>query len=214
MLKNQVFSIWPSKNFRRINKKLTFIIYNENMSIYIQKKQEEINSIIEHFRKEISTIRTGRANPSVLDGIYVDSYGVKTPLNGLGNIGIADAQSLTVTPWDRNIMKDIERAISEANLGLGVVNDGDKIRLTVPRMTEEVRKEMVKKLNEKMEDSRIKVRKIRDEIKSDIEKAEKDKEIGEDDKFRFIKELDVEIGKLNDKIKELRDKKEVDVMTI
>lgn len=184
------------------------------MSIYIQKKQEEINSIIEHFRKEISTIRTGRANPSVLDGIYVDSYGVKTPLNGLGNIGIADAQSLTVTPWDRNIMKDIERAISEANLGLGVVNDGDKIRLTVPRMTEEVRKEMVKKLNEKMEDSRIKVRKIRDEIKSDIEKAEKDKEIGEDDKFRFIKELDVEIGKLNDKIKELRDKKEVDVMTI
>lgn len=184
------------------------------MNIYIQKKQEDFAAAIEHFIKEISTIRTGRANPGVLDGIFVESYGVKTPLNGLANIGVADAQSLTVTPWDKSVAKSIEKAITEANLGLGIVNEGDKIRLTVPRMTEEVRKEMVKKLNEKAEESRIKIRKTREEIKSDIEKAEKDKEIGEDDKFRFIKELDAEIAKINDRIKEVRDKKEVDVMTI
>lgn len=184
------------------------------MNQYIQLKQGEFQDAIDFFKKDIANLRTGRANPAMLDGIMAEAYGVKTPLNGLANIAVADAKSMTISPWDKNILKDIEKAITAANLGIGVVNEGDKIRLTIPQITEENRKELVKKLNEKMEDARIAVRKIRDEIKEDIEKAETEKKISEDDKFRFIKELDEEVRKRNDEVKEIRDKKEGEIMTI
>jgi len=184
------------------------------MNQYIQTKEGEIQKAVDFFKKEIASLRTGRANPVILEGIQVEVYGTKTPLNGLANINVPDGQSLTVTPWDKNVIKETEKAIVEADLGVSVVNEGDKIRLTVPKMTEENRKEIVKKLNEKMEEARIKIRQARDEIKSDIEEAEDLKSISEDDKFRFIKELDEIIAKTNDEIKEIRDKKEQDIMTI
>lgn len=184
------------------------------MNQYIQSKQGEFQGAIDFFKKDIANLRTGRANPAMLDGIMAEAYGVKTPLNGLANIAVADAKSMTISPWDKNILKDIEKAITAANLGIGVVNEGDKIRLTIPQITEENRKELVKKLNEKMEDVRIAVRKIRDEIKEDIEKAETEKIISEDDKFRFIKELDEEARNKNDEIKAIREKKEGEIMTI
>jgi ribosome recycling factor len=184
------------------------------MNQYIQIKQKEFQGAIEFFKKDIANLRTGRANPAMLDGIMAEAYGVKTPLNGLANIAVADAKSMTISPWDKNILKDIEKAITAANLGIGVVNEGDKIRLTIPQITEENRKELARKLNEKMEDARIAVRKIRDEVKEDIEKDETDKKISEDDKFRFIKELDEEARNKNDEIKEIREKKEQEIMTI
>lgn len=184
------------------------------MNIYIQERQEEFEKIIDFFRKEISVLRTGRANPAVLEGIVVDAYGAKTPLNGVASINVPDGQSMVVAPWDKGILKDIEKAIVEAELGLGVANDGDKLRLTMPKMTEENRKDIVKRLNEKQENSRITLRQLRDEIKTEIEKAEKDKELTEDEKFKYIKELDEEINKNNNTLKELRDKKEQDIMTI
>lgn len=169
---------------------------------------------MEFFKKDISALRTGRANPAMLDGILVEAYGAKTLLAGVGSVTVSDAKSLIVSPWDKSVIKDVEKAIVEADLGVGVVNEGDKIRITIPQITEENRKELVKKLNEKMEDARIALRKVRDEIKEEIEKAETDKKISEDDKFRFIKEMDEEIRKKNDEIKEIRDKKEGDIMTI
>ena len=184
------------------------------MNQYIQAKEEELQKAIEFFKKEIANLRTGRANPAILEGIQVEAYGTKTPLNGLANINVPDGQSLLVSPWDKNVIKEIEKAIVDADLGVSVVNEGDKLRLTVPKMTEENRKEIVKKLNEKMEESRIKIRQTRDEMKSDIEKAEDLKEISEDDKFRFIKEMDEEIGKKNDELKSIRDREEQDIMTI
>lgn len=184
------------------------------MNIYIQDKKQDFDSIMEYFKKDISSLRTGRANPSMLENIFVEAYGVKTPLNGVANVAVVDAKSLTVAPWDKGIIKDVEKSIVEADLGLGVVNDGDKIRLNIPQMTEENRKDLVKKLNEKMEKSRISVRQLRDEIKDSIEKAEKDKEIAEDDKFSFIKDLDEKIRDFNDEIKNTRDKKEEEIMTI
>ena len=99
-------------------------------------------------------------------------------------------------------------------MGLGVVNEGDKIRLTVPKMTEENRKDLVKKLNERMEKAKVHIRQIREEIKKDIETAEDNKEISEDDKFRFVKELDEYVNKTNEEIKNVRDKKEEEIMTI
>jgi len=184
------------------------------MNTYIQGKGAEFTKAIEYFKKEISVLRTGRANPGILDGIIAEAYGAKTPLNGLASVSVSDSRSMIVSPWDKGVLKEIEKAIVEADLGLGVVNEGDKIRLTVPSMTEENRKHLVKKLNDQMEEARIALRKIREEVKQAIESAEDSKEISEDDKYRFIKELDEEVHKLNEEVKQIRDKKEEDIMTI
>ncbi len=184
------------------------------MNQYIQSKQEEFQKAIDFFQKEIANLRIGRANPNMLDGVLVEAYGVKTPLNGLASVTVTDARGMTVTPWDKNLLKDIEKAIVEARLGVGVVNEGEKIRISIPQMTEENRRDLVKKLNEKMESARIRIRQVRDEVKDDIERAEKDKEISEDDKFRFIGELDEEVRNRNNELKEIRDKKEEEIMTI
>ena len=171
------------------------------MNEYIENKQVEFNKAIDFFKKEIASIRTGRANPNMLEGVMVDAYGAKTPVNGVATINVPDGQSITVVPWDKNVIKEVEKAIVDADLGVGVVNEGDKIRLTMPKMTEENRKDLVRKLNEKHEASRVSIRQVREDIKSEIEKAEKDKDITEDDKFLFLKELDEEVGKQNDELK-------------
>lgn len=184
------------------------------MNTYIQNKQSDFSAVIDFFKKELTTVRVGRANPVMLDGILVEAYGVKNPLNAVCNISVSDSRSMTLTPWDKSSLKAIEKAVVDANLGLGVVNEGDKIRLTVPLMTEENRKEAVKKVNEKQEKARVSLRQVREDIKTDIETAFESKEIGEDDKFRFIKELDEEVEKINSEIKEIRDKKEAEIMEI
>lgn len=184
------------------------------MNQYLQAKQGEFQKAVEFFKRDITSLRTGRVNPAILEGVQVEAYGAKSSINSLVNITVSGGQSMTVIPWDKNIIKEVEKAIVEAGLGVGVVNEGDKIRITVPQMTEENRKDLVKKLNEKLEKVRIVIRQIRDEIKESIEKGEEEKEINEDDKFRFIKELDEEVGKRNDELKDLRDKKEEEIMTI
>lgn len=184
------------------------------MNQFLQTKKGEFQRAVEFFKKDINSLRTGRANTAILEGINIEAYGAKTPLVGLANIVVADARSLIVSPWDKNITKDVEKAIIEAGLGLGVVNEGDKIRLTIPAMTEENRKDLVKKLNEKTEQAKVSVRQNREAIKNAIEKAEKDKAISEDDRFRFMEELEEEVKKINEELKGVRDKKEKEIMTI
>lgn len=181
---------------------------------YLSQKEADLNKAIEHFEEEIKTLRTGRASPSLLEGVQVETYGMKNPVKALGNINIEDPRTMVVIPWDRSVMKNIEKAIEEADLGVSVTNEGEKLRITIPEMTEENRKEMVKKLNEKFESARISIRHIRDEIKQNVEKAEKEKELSEDEKRRFLKELEEEIEKKNNELKEIRDKKEQDIMTV
>ncbi len=184
------------------------------MNQYLQAKQGDFTNALDFFKKEIGSLRTGRANPSVLDIVQVEAYGVMNPLNAVGNIAVTDSRSIVIAAWDKGVMKNIEKAIVEADLGFGVVNEGDKIRLTVPPLTEENRKELVKKLSEKMEKVRIILRGVRDNVKNIIEKAFEDKEMSEDDKFRFIKELDEFSAKKNDELKDIRDRKEKDIMEI
>jgi ribosome recycling factor len=184
------------------------------MNKYIQSQQGELNKSIEFFKKEISSLRTGRANPAIFEGVLVEAYGSKSALNSMANISVSDSRSMLVAPWDKNVIKDIEKALVEANLGVGIVNEGTKIRITVPLMTEENRRDLVKKLNEKTEKAKISLRQIRDEIKNSIESAEEQKEIGEDDKFRFLKEMDEEIKRKTDEVEEIRKKKEEDILTI
>ncbi len=184
------------------------------MNQFINNKQAEFSGAIEFFKKDIATLRTGRANPSLLENVSVEAYGVRTPINGLGNIAVSDAHSMTVSPWDKGVLKDIEKALIEANLGMGIINEGDKIRITIPQMTEENRKDLVKKVNERQEKAKISVRQIREDVKQAIEAAAKTKDISEDDKFAFIEELDETVNKYNNEIKELRDKKEGEIMEI
>lgn len=184
------------------------------MNQYLQNKQNEFANALEFFKREIATLRTGRANPAVLDSVQVEAYGVMNPLNTVANIAVADGRSIIIVPWDKGVIKSIEKGIIDAGLGFGVVNEGDKVRLTVPPLTEENRKELVKKLNEKMEKARINLRQARDQVKTLIEKAFEEKEISEDDKFRFMKELDEFSAKKNDELKDIRDRKEKDIMEI
>ncbi|HBA36732.1 TPA: ribosome recycling factor [Candidatus Falkowbacteria bacterium] len=184
------------------------------MNQYLQAKQNEFAGALDFFKKDISSLRTGRANPALLENVQVEAYGTMNPLNAVGNIAVSDTHSIVIAPWDKGVLKNIEKAIVDAGLGFGVVNEGDKVRLTVPPLTEENRKELVKKLNEKLEKTRVNLRQARDHAKSAIETAFDDKEISEDDKFRFIKELDEFSAKKNEELKEVRDRKEKDIMEI
>lgn len=184
------------------------------MNQYLQNKQGDFANALDFFRREISTLRTGRANPAVLDNVQVEAYGTMNPVNAVGNIAVSDARSIVIVPWDKSVSKAIEKAIIDAGLGLGITNEGDRIRLTVPNLTEENRKALVKTLNEKMEKTRIILRQARDGVKGTIEQAFDDKEISEDDKFRFMKELDEFSAKKNDELKSIRDRKEEDIMEI
>jgi len=184
------------------------------MNEYLEKKQVDFSKAIDFFKSEIATIRTGRANPAMLDGVKAEAYGVLNPLNTMANITVSDARNILVTPFDKSVIKNVEKAIIDANLGVGVINDGDKVRLTIPPLTEENRIEMVKRLNEKMEKTRINLRQVRDGIKNIIEGAYDEKNISEDDKFRFMRELDEFSAKKNEELKNIRDRKEKDVMEI
>lgn len=184
------------------------------MSNFLEENKEEFTSVIDFFKKDISSLRTGRANPVMLDGVQVEAYGVMGPLNSVANITISDSRSFVITPWDKSVTKAVEKGIVEANLGLGIVNEGDKIRLSIPPLTEENRKELVKKLNERLEKARISLRQVRDDVKNSIEAEFEAKEITEDDKFRSIKELEEFMAKKNEELKDLRDKKDKDIMEI
>lgn len=184
------------------------------MNQYLQKKEGEFRKALDFFKEDIGSLRTGRANPAMLEKAQVEAYGAKSPLNSLASITVADARGLLVSPWDKSILKEIEKGISAAQLGFAVVNEGDRLRLTLPLMIEEDRRNLVKQLNEKMEKARIALRQIRDEVKEAIEEGEKNKEIGEDDRFRFVKELDEEMVRLNEELKEIRDKKEKEIMSV
>ncbi|MCX6799828.1 MAG: ribosome recycling factor [Candidatus Falkowbacteria bacterium] len=184
------------------------------MNTYIAQHNNDFIKIFDFFKKELSNLRTGRANAAILDNVQVQSYGALSAVTSLASVTIQDARSMLVSPWDKNTIKDIEKAIIEAHLGVGVVNEGDKLRITIPQTTEENRKELVKTLNEKYEHARIEIRKVRDEIKNEIEDSEKAKEISEDDKFRYLRELEEAIHKQSEEAKKIRDKKEVDIMSI
>ncbi len=184
------------------------------MNQYLSAKQEDFSKAVEFFKKEITTIRTGRANPAILDSIIVEAYDIKNKIQALANISVMDSKTISVTPWDKAVLKAIEKSISDAKLGLSVQNEGDKILLVLPQMTEENRRDYVKTLNEKHEKARITIRQVRDDVKTEIEEAEEAKEISEDEKFLFMKELETEVSKYNDELKALCDKKETDIMTV
>lgn len=147
---------------------------SEELSLIMDDAEEHMDKAIQHLEVELVKIRAGRANPNMLDGIVVDYYGTPTPINQIGNLSVIDARTLTIQPWEKNMLQPIERAIINSNIGLAPQNDGNIIRLFLPPLTEERRKELVKRVNAEGEHTKIAVRNIRRDAIEQIKKLQKD----------------------------------------
>lgn len=162
--------------------------------------EARMKKAVEHFRGELASVRAGRATPAILDKVRVDYYGSPSPVNQVANIEVADARTIVIKPWDRSMIKLIEKGILTSDLGLNPMNDGVVIRLVMPPMTEERRKDLVKSCQKMTEEQRVAVRNIRRDANDAIKKAEKEKTVTEDE----AKRSQDEVQKLTDKyIKEV-----------
>ncbi|WP_300602900.1 ribosome recycling factor [Niabella sp.] len=146
----------------------------EQVSKLIESSEEGMKKAIAHLESELAKIRAGKANPQILDGIYVDYYGSAMPINQVGNITVLDARTLNIQPWEKNMLQPIERAIIAANIGINPQNDGVNIRLFLPPLTEERRKELVKRSYAEGENSKVGVRSARREVIEGVKKLQKE----------------------------------------
>jgi len=169
---------------------------------------------VDDFRKELATIRTGRANATLLDNVRVDYHGTPMPVNQLGTMTVPDATMIVIAPWDPSAVTLIDKAIRTSDLGLNPTNDGKVVRVPIPSLTEERRKDLVKQLHKVLENHRTAVRNIRRDLKEAIEKLEKEKKISEDDKKRSLDELEKLSHAETKKIEDLSAAKEKEVMQI
>jgi ribosome recycling factor len=174
----------------------------------IKKKGGEIK---EWMKKESFSLRTGRATPVLVENIPVDSYGARVPLKQVSSISVEDARTLRISPWDASMIKNIEHAIISSNLGIQPIADKQSVRVTMPELTEERRKSLIKILGEKMEEAKVSLKLGRDEVWKDIQKKEKDGEISEDDKFRLKDELQKIIDGFAGEMEEIAKRKEVEI---
>ena len=157
--------------------------------VLLDEAEERMDKSVESCRSELATVRTGRASPHLLDRIIVDYYGADTPLKQLANVAATDARLLTLTPYDKNAIGLIEKAIQESDLGLTPSNDGNVIRLQIPDLTEERRREMVKVVHGVGEGGKISIRNVRRDVMTDLREMKKEGDIGEDDERRAEAEL-------------------------
>jgi ribosome recycling factor len=171
--------------------------------------KSKFDKVLDHLKTELGSIRTGRATPALIENLKVGAYEGTEPMSlvQLASISVPEARQLLVEPWDKSVLKAIEKTIQESDLGLGIANDGVNLRLTMPLMTEQI----LKVLNTKLEDARISLRNQRDKIKDDITSQEKNKEIGEDEKYNMIETLDKSVKEYNEKIKEMGENKEKEI---
>jgi ribosome recycling factor len=169
---------------------------------------------IEDFKKEAQTLRTGRANATLLDNVRVDYHGTPMPVNQLGTVTTPDPTMIVVSPWDPTAVPLIDKAIRTSDLGLNPTNDGKVVRIPIPGLTEERRKDLVKHLHKVLENHRTAVRNIRRDIKEAVDKLEKDKKISQDEQKRSLEELDKLVHSETKKIEDLSAAKEKEIMSV
>jgi len=176
--------------------------------------KEHMDKSLEALKRDFASLRTGKVTTNIVDNIKVDYYGTPTPLNQVGSVIATDATTISITPWEKNLLSDIERAIQEANIGVNPNNDGDFIKLFFPPMTSEQRQEIVKQAKAMAENARVAIRNIRKDANNKIKKLEKDKEISEDESKRAHDEIqkitDEHIGMVD----ELFKAKEADILKV
>lgn len=186
----------------------------EMIELMLADTEERLSKTVAVLKNEYTTIRAGRANPHVLDKITVDYYGEPTPINQVGNMAVQEGRCLVITPWDKSMLKNIEKAILTANIGLTPTNDGSVIRLVFPELTEERRKEIVKQVKKMAEDSKVAARNIRRDTLDALKKMNKNKEITDDEYAGFEKDVDKEVNKAIEGIEKLAAEKEKDILTV
>jgi ribosome recycling factor len=180
----------------------------------INQHKQHFEKVMEHFGHDLSSVRTGRANPGLLNTVQVESYGTKMPLEHVASVTVSDAKTLVISPWDKSQIQTIEKAIQMANLGFNPSNDGNVIRIALPSLNEERRKEMVKMLGQLAEKAKIGIRNGREDIMKKLRQAENDGKISKDDLNRGQKKLQELVDKYNDDIKKHAEAKEKEIMTV
>ena len=184
------------------------------MQAVVQKMSDDSVKAISHLEDEFSSLQVGRASSSLVENLMVDSYGTLQPMKAVASISIPDAKTVQIQPWDKSMLAALEKAIQNSDLNLNPVNNGASIILSIPPLTEERRRDLVKVVNQLSEDAKISVRNARHDAMSKLKKMEHDKELTEDDKKKGEKQIQEKTDEMNAKISELAKKKEQAIMTI
>lgn len=180
----------------------------------LNETEKHMKGVIETTKRELHSIRTGRANPGILEKVMVDYYGTPTPLHQVGNISTPDARMLVVQPWDKSMLGPIEKAIQKADLGLNPVNDGNVIRLPVPQLTEERRKELVKVVKKEGEEKKVMIRNLRRDANDKVKVLEKDSKVSEDEAKKGLDDIQKLTDKYIHEIEKLIEQKEKEIMEV
>ena len=176
--------------------------------------KDRMTKAVEALRRELATIRTGRAHPGLVEHLRVDYYGVPTPLNQLATISVPDPRLLTIQPWDRQAMGAIEKAILKSDLSLTPTNDGTLIRLSIPQLTEERRRELAKVVHKKVEEGRVEIRNIRRDGHEELRRLQREKLISEDDQFRGQEKLQKLTDEYVQQVERVGEEKEAELLAV
>ena len=180
----------------------------------LSSREEKMQKTLESLKREFASLRAGRATPSLLDKVMVDYYGTPTPVNQVAKVSVPEPRMIVIQPWEKTLIKELEKAILKSDLGLTPNSDGTAIRLTIPQLTKERREELKKAVNKKAEEAKVAIRNVRRDGNDAIKKLEKAKEISEDDSTGAQKEIQKTTDKYIAEVDELVSKKEKEVMTV
>lgn len=180
----------------------------------LKELEQKMKGSVEHFRKDLTKLRTGRANLTLFEDIRIDYYGSKTPINQVATLGIPDPSLITVQPWDPTFLEAIDKAVRAADLGLNPINDGKTLKIPIPPLDEDRRREIAKRIKAMMEEEKTALRNMRREAKEDIEELEKEKLITEDDKFWGYDKLQEITNQHTQTIEEMAKTKEKEILEI
>lgn len=179
-----------------------------------KKAEDKMEKSLKATKEDLNTVRTGRARPSLVENIMVDYYGTSTPIQQMAKVVAPEPRQLLIEPWDKNVIENIERAILKENLGLTPNNDGNVIRINIPKLTEERRKELVKILHDKAEKGKVNIRNIRHNTNDELKKLEEDGEISEDNYYRGLDNVQELTDDYSEKIDKIVEKKEKEIMEV
>jgi len=180
----------------------------------LEMHKGEFAGVIEHLKQDITALRTGRATPAIVEDIPIEAYGGRQALKAVASISVADAKTLNVEPWDKTLMQAVEAGLRNSPLGINPVNDGKLIRIPLPDLTHERRAELIKVLHQKLEATRIALRQVREDVRSAIDQAYKNKELAEDEKFSLQDELERMVRDNNETVKQIGEEKEKEIQTV
>lgn len=182
--------------------------------MHINDFKGEFDKVVDFLKKDIVGLRTGRASVAMVEDISVEAYGTYQALKSIASISIADAKTLNIEPWDKSVVGNIEKGIRDSGIGVNPINDGRLIRVILPDLTTDRRRELTKVLHEKLENARVSTRKVRQEARELIEMEEENKTVSEDEKFKLFEDLEKMVKDYGEAIKEVGDKKEAEINTI